>query len=205
MPSVFDVRRFLGKGYAWRELAFAFVRLRVIGSLSHVRHPLRRRGPQVVVDPSAELVGARFIEIGAGSFLQRDVWLTVPLLEMQAEDRAYLRLGERVQLGRGTFIGATNDVTLADDVLTGPRVVIVDHAHRFDDATVPIKDQGVTTNGFVHVGRGAWLGAGAVLVGTHGLTVGENAVVGANAVVTKDVPARAVIAGNPARIVRRFD
>lgn len=83
------------------------------------------------------------------------------------------------------------------------RVYISDTNHIYEDIDVPIKQQGLRDGRRVEIGRGAWLGIGAVVCGN--VRIGENSVVGANAVVTVDVPDRTVVAGNPATIVRQHD
>lgn len=196
---------FLRAGYGIRELGFAFVRLKVISWVwTLLKYPLRRRGARVCIDYSVDIAGARFIEIGDDSWVQRNTWLTVPLIEMEhIEDKAYLAIGKRVQIGRNCFIAASNSVSLADDVLLGPYVTIVDHTHRYADRSCPINAQGITQEGFVTVGAGAWIGAGATVLGHRGVSIGENAVVAAHAVLTKDLPANCIAVGNPARILER--
>jgi len=202
MLSPNDYKAFLGAGYSLPELGFAFIRLKIISRLwTHLKYPLRRRGSRVSIDYTVDIAGARFVEIGDDSWIQRHTWLTVPLIDMRpAEDRAYLSIGKRVQIGRNCFIGASNRVMLSDDVLLGPYVTIVDHSHRYADPLRPVKEQGITQEGSVTVGAGAWIGAGAIILGQRGLSIGENAVVAAHAVLTKDLPARCLAVGNPARI-----
>ncbi len=194
---------FIGAGYNLRELGFAFVRLKIVSWIwTRLRFPLRSRGERVCIDYTVDIAGPRYVEIGSDSWVQRYGWLTVPLIGMHSiEERAYLSIGERVQIGRNCFIGASNRVEIADDVLLGPYVTIVDHTHRYPDHEVPVKEQGITQEGFVKIGAGAWIGAGAMVLGHRGLTIGENAVVAAHAVLTKDLPAYCVAVGNPARIM----
>jgi acetyltransferase-like isoleucine patch superfamily enzyme len=71
--------------------------------------------------------------------------------------------------------------------------------HRFEDPHRAIKEQGIEAKG-ITVESGAWIGGGAIIL--DGVTVGQNAVVAAGAVVTEDVPARTVVAGNPARRIK---
>ena len=207
MARLTEYRKFLRAGYSLRELVAAYVRLQVVSWWwTRLKYPLRKRGARVCIDCTVEIAGTPYIEIGDDSWVQRGAWLVVPLIEMPAlEPRAYLRLGNRVQVGRHVMIGANHSVELEDDVLVGPRVTIVDYTHRYDDWTRPIRDQGLTQGGFVKIGRGAFIAAGAAILGHRGLTIGEHAVVGANSVVTQDVPPYCVAVGNPARIVKRLE
>ena len=109
-------------------------------------------------------------------------------------------IGERSLVGVGsTLIGP---VHIADDVLLAQHVVLSALNHGFGDLEAPIRAQPVST-ARIRVDAGAWIGAQAVVL--PGVTIGRNAVVGAGAVVTRDVPAYSVVAGNPARVVKRLD
>ena len=205
MSSPNNYSAFLGSGYSVRELGFAFIRLKVFSWLwTRLKYPLRQRGAGVCIDYTVDIAGVRFIEIGDESWVQRHAWLTVPLVGMHAaEDRAYLSIGKRVHIGRNSFIAASNRIELADDVLLGPHVTIVDHTHRYSDRERTIREQGITQEGFVKIGPGAWIGAGAIVLGHRGVSIGENAVVAAHTVLTKDLPAYCMAIGNPARIIKR--
>lgn len=94
-------------------------------------------------------------------------------------------------------------VEIGDDVLIGPHAVLLagGRHHRFDRLDVPIKQQGNPVKEPLRIGRGAWIGANATVMAE----VGHDAIVGAGAVVTRPVPAYGVVAGNPARLLRRRD
>ena len=92
-------------------------------------------------------------------------------------------------------------ITIEDDVMMGAGVHIYVANHRFDDLQIPIIDQGHYPSRSVRLERGCWLGALTVVL--PGVTIGRSAVVGAGSVVTRDVAAGAVVAGAPARLVKR--
>lgn len=77
---------------------------------------------------------------------------------------------------------------------------ITDADHRVDDPSRPITWQGFESRGPTRVGDNVWCGANVVV--TSGVTVGERSVIGANAVVTRDIPPFSVAAGAPARVIR---
>jgi UDP-2-acetamido-3-amino-2,3-dideoxy-glucuronate N-acetyltransferase len=105
-------------------------------------------------------------------------------------------IGHDVSLQSGCYI--TRGVVIEDDVFCGPRVITM------NDKRISHRRPGMT---FVREGprieRGARVGGGSVLL--PGVTIGANAFVGAGSVVTKDVPARAIVVGNPARVVGTVD
>jgi maltose O-acetyltransferase len=109
-----------------------------------------------------------------------------------------LRVGHRAQIGHNSRID--HAVTLGDDVVMGPDVVIMTIGHAFMDASRPVNQQGALPRRPVTIGNDVWLGTRVIVL--PGVTIGDGAVVGAGSVVTKSVPAMAVVAGNPARIVK---
>ncbi|HJT81392.1 MAG TPA: acyltransferase [Chthoniobacterales bacterium] len=88
-------------------------------------------------------------------------------------------------------------------VLMAGNVYISDHTHEHRSRTIAIKDQGVTSVSPVRIREGAWLGQNVVIC--PGVTVGRNAVVGANSVVRNDVPDFCIFAGAPAKFIRKID
>jgi len=93
-------------------------------------------------------------------------------------------------------------VTIGDRVFTSPFTQIIAVNHIFDDPKRPFTDQGITAEGIV-IEDDCWLGAGAVI--TDGVRVGKGSVVAAGAVVTKDVPPHSVVAGVPAKIIKKIE
>ena len=109
-------------------------------------------------------------------------------------------VGQRSLIGFGSVI--IGPVVVDDDVLLAQNVVLSALNHNYEDTRRPIREQGVNTRP-IHVGKGAWLGAHAVVL--PGVRIGTNAVVAAGAIVTKDVPDYSIVVGSPARVVRKYD
>jgi len=146
----------------------------------------------------------RQIRIGMGARIGKHAWLNVP--EGADTDRTIITLAPGVCIGRGSVISGKNQIEIGDDCVTGPYVLIMDHAHEFRDINVPIALQGTTSGGRIVIEPGCWIGFGAAVLCNRGtLRIGRNSVVGANAVVTADVSPYTVVAGVPARPVRRYD
>jgi len=106
-------------------------------------------------------------------------------------------VGNRSQLGRG--LRADAHLHLGDDVVMGPDVIIMSWTHDISRTDVPINQQGSIGPNPVVVGNDVWIGARVILL--PGVRIGDHAVIGAGAVVTKDVPAYAVVGGVPARVL----
>jgi len=109
-----------------------------------------------------------------------------------------LRVGDKAVFGRHTIVNSYLDVEIGPGALIADHVYIGDFDHRYDDVHRPVKDQGIVKTP-VRIGAGCWLGVKATVL--RGCTVGDGAVVGANSVVTRHVPAYAVVVGAPARVV----
>ncbi len=112
---------------------------------------------------------------------------------------ANLFLGDNVYINSGCAILDCGRVEIGDKTMLGPAVQIYTAIHPLDAVE---RAKGIETTAAITLGRNVWIGGAAVLC--PGVTIGENAVVGAGSVVVKDVPPNVVVVGNPARIVRQI-
>jgi acetyltransferase-like isoleucine patch superfamily enzyme len=109
-------------------------------------------------------------------------------------------LGERVLINYGCSILGAGGVSVGNDVLISPGVVLTSFQHGFKDLSRPIVGQEPTLKPVV-VGDDVYIGANAVIL--PGVTIGRGAVIGANAVVNSDIPENSVAVGAPAKVVRK--
>lgn len=116
--------------------------------------------------------------------------------------------GGTVRIGRGSEIGErcrisiANSLEIGEKVLFSPNVYITDCDHEYRNVDIPVIDQGVVQKGQkVSIGEGSYIGINAVIVGN--VKIGKHCVIGANSVVTKDVPDFCVAVGGPAKILRK--
>ncbi len=113
----------------------------------------------------------------------------------------YINLGVFTRIGKNVFINHgcsfldIGGITIEDDVLIGPKVSVITESHPLN----PAERKALLVKPVI-IKRNAWIGAGATIL--PGVTIGENAVVAAGAVVSKDVPANTVVAGIPAKVVK---
>jgi acetyltransferase-like isoleucine patch superfamily enzyme len=123
-------------------------------------------------------------------------------MPVQAQERgeAIITIGDRCTLGKGIGIVGHERIEIGDDIWTGHYVYITDQNHGYEDIALPIGVQ-MWHNAPVSIGSGSWLGHGCVVL--PGVHVGEHVVIAAGAVVADDVADRCVVAGVPARVVRR--
>ena len=135
------------------------------------------------------------IEIGAGASLDRGVTL---LCSGPPLGRPKLIIGAGTYVNRNTMFDASEDLRIGQDCAIGPGCYFTDHDHGWQPGTRPLDlpMSGKPTR----VGDRVWIGANVTVL--KGVTIGNDAVIGAGSVVTKDVPARAVAVGVPARVIR---
>jgi carbonic anhydrase/acetyltransferase-like protein (isoleucine patch superfamily) len=193
----------------WRETVVqkGYERLCLYGSVGPQSKRARSFGSfgagSIIMFPWVSLYGERWMRIGEGTMIGQHCTLAVgmsPDQEMMTDP--VISIGDRCLIGKGSGIVAHWGVHIGDDVFTGHNVYITDQNHGYEDVTKPIGAQTMPEKP-VHIGSGSWIGHGSVVL--PGVTIGEHVTVAAGSVVTKDVPDRCVVAGNPARIIRRHD
>lgn len=115
----------------------------------------------------------------------------------------HINYGKNTKLGKNVFInfGCTfldlGGITLEDNVMLAPNVRLLSEGH-----PLPAEKRQALTVGHIHLKKNVWVGANATI--TQGVTIGENSVVAAGAVVTKDVPDNVVVGGIPAKIIKHI-
>ncbi|MGH2835908.1 MAG: acyltransferase [Solirubrobacteraceae bacterium] len=133
------------------------------------------------------------LEIGPHVLFEPGVWITMPA-------PARVRIGAGSFFNLGVMVAALELVEIGAHCMFANGCVITDSNHRFDDRERPVPWQGFSSQGPTRVGDNVWCGAHVVI--TSGVTIGERCVIGANSVVTKDIPPFSVAAGAPARVIR---
>ena len=148
---------------------------------------------------SYRIDGAESISLGDNSVFQRGAWLYCVGI---GTSPASLHIGTGCVFGYNNHITAVGSVCIGDNVLTANNVYISDNLHTYEDITRPIMHQPVVLKGKVEIGDGCWLGENVAIIGA---SIGKNCVIGANAVVTSDIPDYSVAVGVPARVIRQYD
>jgi acetyltransferase-like isoleucine patch superfamily enzyme len=136
------------------------------------------------------------LHVGPGTLLEPHVWITAP-------GAARVRIGQGTFLNIAVMVASAGLVEIGDYCMLANGCFVTDANHRFDDPHKPVPWQGFTSKGPTRVSDNVWCGANVVI--TSGVTVGERCVIGANSVVTEDLPPFSIAAGAPARVLRPIE
>jgi acetyltransferase-like isoleucine patch superfamily enzyme len=143
------------------------------------------RGLELKIEPRGQVRFGRFVWIGDGTKIRCHEGL--------------VEIGEKTVMGQECTISAYQRVRIGEQCVIADRTMFIDFDHGMVEVERPVRLQGIYKRD-VEVGNNVWIGYGACIL--RGVSVGDNSVIGTNAVVTKDVPANAIVGGVPARIIR---
>ena len=178
----------LNRSYARLILRWAWLKLRWRGRLQ--TDGLCFVGP-----------GVKF-EIGRGAVVRLGRWSWIGHGSKIRAHEGEVEIGAKSVLGQECTISSFQHVAIGRECIVADRVMLIDFDHGVVEQERPIRLQGIYKRD-VDVGHNCWIGYGACIL--RGTTVGDNAIVGTSTVVTRDVPANAVVGGVPARILRMRD
>ncbi len=154
----------------------------------------------VICFPTNTVFNEQYIRIGAGTMFGPQVTLSAGMVPgQQMVSDPVISVGDRCLFGKGSGIVGHLKITIGDDVWTGHHVYITDQNHGYEDPDLPISRQ-VMPERPVSIGDGSWLGHGTVVL--PGARIGRHVVIGANSVVTGEIPDYSVAAGVPARVIK---
>lgn len=180
-------------------LTRVFSKLARVWFLLRYRPVFRILGHEACLFRPFRIDGAEGIEMGSSTVLQRGGWLYCCGIDGIP---ASLKLGKGCVFGYNNHITAVREVVIGDYVLTANNVYISDNLHGYEDISKPVMFQPIRFKKAVSIGDGCWIGENACIIGAR---IGRNCVIGANAVVTHDIPDYSVAVGIPAEVIRQFD
>ena len=159
-------------------------------------------GRRLKLDGLAFIPRGVVIQIGRGGRVELGRWSWLGHGTKIRCHEGVVSIGAKTVLGQECTISAYQHVSIGRECVIADRVMLIDFDHGMVEVDRPIRLQGIYKRD-VRVGHNVWIGYGACIL--RGVTVGDNAVIGTNSVVTKDVPANAVVGGVPARVLRMRD
>lgn len=144
--------------------------------------------------------GEQYISLHDNVSISTGCWLLcLPTTETPIP---HLSIGQGTVIGRFAHIVSIDNVTIGERVLIADGVYISDNLHSFNDIEKSVIIQPVVSAGNVNIGDNVWIGEGVSIVGA---SIGRNSVVGANSVVTHDIPEYSVAVGSPARVIKQYN
>jgi len=143
-----------------------------------------------------EMLDEGRLTVGAHALFEPGVWLT-------AAAPARISIGAGTFLNLGVQVAAVELVEIGEHCMLANGCFVTDGNHRFDDPEKPVPWQGFSSKGPTRLGANVWCGANVVIA--SGVTVGERCVIGANSVVTEDLPPFSVAAGAPAKVLKQVE
>lgn len=165
-----------------------------------LKYTFYKCGEQVMFYGIDLLEGVKYISIGDNTAFGKGLYLTA----WKVSDKdPQLHIAKNCSFGAYNHLSCANRIEIAEGVLTGKFVSIVDNSHGetdFNTLQIQPTQRPCVSKGPVRIGRNVWIGDKATIL--PNVTIGEGSVIAANAVVTKDVPPYCVVAGNPAKVIK---
>lgn len=173
-----------------------------------ISRSFKKIGKKKFIRPFAELKGAKYISIGNGLVFNKQNVLTAWDSFLDGENKQSFSpaiiIGNNCHFGANNHISAINRIEIGDNFLSGKWVTIVDNGHGTTDDTelnIAPNKRKLFSKGPVIIGKNVWVGDKATIL--PGVTIGNGVVIGANTVVTHDIPDNSIVIGNPGRILKR--
>ena len=159
----------------------------------------KKFGWKSLIKRPLKIDGSKNISIGSNVFIAEGSWLAaMPLTEFSPE----LIINDGTNIGHFSHIYATKSIYIGKKVLIADKVYISDNMHCYEDISTPIMEQSIVQKKAVLIGDDSWIGENVCIIGA---SIGKHCVIGANSVVTKDIPDFSVAVGSPAKIIKKYD
>lgn len=159
----------------------------------------KQLGLKSFISKPLSIEGIQNISVGNNVYVAYKTWLGA--MPHTGFKDCELIIGDGCRIGNFNHIYATKSIRLGKNVLTADKVYISDNLHGYEDISMPIIQQQIKQIETVTIGDNAWIGENVCILGAN---IGRHCVIGANSVVTKDIPDYCVAVGAPAKIIKRF-
>ncbi|NKI95068.1 hypothetical protein [Rhizobacter sp. SG703] len=175
---------------------------RLVTSRPGQRSRFRRQrvGKHSYVDPSVQVAGWRNVRVGSNSTLSAQCWLNV---NFRDESTERIVIGDFCHIGRRNFFSCGPRILIGDYCFTGIDCLFLGSGHDISSPLTPYIASGLSAGAEIELGMNCWLTTSVTVM--HGVRIGRGSVIGARSVVTCDIPPFSVAAGNPCKVIKRFD
>jgi acetyltransferase-like isoleucine patch superfamily enzyme len=163
----------------------------------------KKKGQDISLGYPLYLRGGKYITIGNNFYSDLRLRLEAYDEHLGHKFSPKIVIGNNVSINSDCHIGAINEIIIEDGVLIASKVFITDHYHgeiTSEAIMDPPTERKLYSKGPVKIKKNVWIGEGVAIL--PNVTIGENSMIGANSVITRDIPKNSVVGGNPARIIR---
>ena len=167
-----------------------------------LRFGIKNQEGNLYIGKACKIVNAKAMRFGK-------IVSIMPYTMLLCHEGGHLEIGEGAEIGMFSRVASQGEVIIGKNVFSGPHIFIADYNHEYRDIEKPIKNQGNLVKpsarfnrGGVSIGDDTWIGTNVVIAGT--VEIGKHCVIGANSVVTHDIPDYSVVAGCPAKIIKQI-
>ena len=158
-------------------------------------------GEKTIIFKPSRIIGGRYIVIGDNTVIMKDIRMEAIKQWKSIEYEPLINIGNRVNIGQNCHITCANKVLISDGVSIMPQVLITDIEHEYVKNKT-LEETGLNV-GLVEIGNYTVIGMGAKILGSRGIKIGKNVIIGTNAVVKENIPDNSIAYGMPLRIVNR--
>ncbi len=157
-------------------------------------------GKKSFIDKSVQVNGWKNVSIGHHTVIGSDAWINV---NGRIKNQFHVTIGNNCCIGRRNFFSSGIIISLGNYCMTGPECKLIGSDHIIDSPLVPYIISGNTFEKSIFLKTNVWLGASVIIIGN--VTIGHGSIIGAGALVTKDIPPFSIAIGNPCKIIKRYD
>ena len=160
----------------------------------------RHFGKKSLILCPLQIDGKKNISVGNHVVVGEHSWLAA--MPLTNNDKPQLIISNNCSIGNFNHIYATSEIVFEDSVLTADKVYISDNLHSYADVSKPIIEQPIKQLKKIRIGEGSWIGENVCIIGA---SIGKHCTIGANSVVTHNIPDYCVAVGAPARVIKRYN
>lgn len=172
--------------------------IRMIQKIRTKFYGIKKVGKKTIVSKPLQLDNTKGISLENGVFVADYAWL----MGTNGRNEKGLIIEDNTVIGHFSHIIANKEVTIQRNVLIADKVFISDCTHDYINVKIPIINQGISFIKPVIIGEDSWIGENVSICGA---SIGKHCVIGANSVVTKDIPDYCVAVGSPAKIIKKYN